>query len=203
MPSAWFMLSSMRTVLATLHSKYVHPSLALPLLAAYCGSDCGTLLIREFTVHEPKDQVLGALLAEKPDVVAFSVYLWNRRLTLELVDALAAVRPELRVILGGPEVSFEGPELLQRHPGISAVIRGEGELPLRGLLKAWQTGQSPGEAPRLTWRDGDRIRENPDGPLLADLDDIPSPFRLGLVDLTRASSTPRPAAAAPIAAPSA
>jgi anaerobic magnesium-protoporphyrin IX monomethyl ester cyclase len=179
------MLSSMRTVLTTLHSKYIHPSLALPLLAAYCGKSGGTLLIREFTVHEPKEQVLGALLAEKPDVVAFSVYLWNRRLTLELVDALAVVRPELRVVLGGPEVSFEGPEILQRHPGIHAVIRGEGELPLHGLLEAWQTGRSPGGVPRLTWRDGDRIHENPDGPLLAKLDDIPSPFELGLVDLSR------------------
>jgi anaerobic magnesium-protoporphyrin IX monomethyl ester cyclase len=179
------MLSPMRTVLATLHSKYIHPSLALPLLAAYCGKDCGTLLIREFTVHEPKEQVLGALLAEQPDVIAFSVYLWNRRPTLELVDALAAVRPELRVVLGGPEISFEGQELLQRHPGIGAVIRGEGELPLRGLLKAWQEGRSPGDVPRLIWRDRGHIRENPDGPLLADLDDIPSPFQLDLVDLTR------------------
>jgi anaerobic magnesium-protoporphyrin IX monomethyl ester cyclase len=185
MPSTWFMLSSMRTVLTTLHSKYIHPSLALPLLAAYCGRSGGKLLIREFTVHEPKEQVLGALLAEKPDVAAFSVYLWNRRLTLELVDALATVRPELRVVLGGPEVSFEGPEILQRHPGIHAVIRGEGELPLHGLLEAWQTGRSPDGVPRLTWRDGNNIRENPDGPLLKELDDIPSPFELDLVDLTR------------------
>ncbi|MEZ4483535.1 MAG: cobalamin B12-binding domain-containing protein [Syntrophotaleaceae bacterium] len=92
---------AMRTVLATLHSKYIHASLALPLLAAYCRESCGELLIREFTVHEPKEQVLGALLAEQPDVVAFSVYLWNRRQTLELADALATARPGLRVVLGG------------------------------------------------------------------------------------------------------
>jgi len=64
----------MRTVLTTLHSKFIHPSLALPYLAAYCGVECGELLIREFTVHEPKENILAALLAEAPDVVAFSVY---------------------------------------------------------------------------------------------------------------------------------
>lgn len=175
----------MRTVLATLHSKYIHASLALPLLAAYCREGCGELLIREFTVHEPKEQVLGALLADEPDVVAFSVYLWNRRQTLELADALVTARPGLRVVLGGPEVSFDGPELLQRHLGVSALIHGEGERPLRGLLKAWQQGRTPGEVPRLTWRDADGIRQNGDGPLLADLDEIPSPLQLGLVDLGR------------------
>ncbi|APG29114.1 B12-binding domain-containing radical SAM protein [Syntrophotalea acetylenivorans] len=175
----------MRIVLTTLHSKYIHASLALPLLGAYCQDICNDLRIREFTVHEPKEQVLGSLLAEEPEVIAFSVYLWNRRQTLELADALVTARPNLRIVLGGPEVSFEGPELLETHFGISALIRGEGELPLHGLLEAWQQGLAPTQVPRLTWRDGDRICENPDGPLLTDLDAIPSPLQLGLMDLGR------------------
>ena len=96
----------MRTILSTLHSKFIHNSLALPCLAAYCGEDSGEFLIREFTVHEPRESVLSQILAEAPDVVAFSVYLWNRRETLDLVDALCVARSELRIILGGPEVSF-------------------------------------------------------------------------------------------------
>ena len=52
----------MRTLLVTLHSKYIHASLALPSLAAYCGTACGELLIREFTVLEPREAVLAALL---------------------------------------------------------------------------------------------------------------------------------------------
>lgn len=175
----------MRIVLTTLHSKYIHASLALPLLGAYCHDICSDLRIREFTVHEPKEQVLGALLAEEPEVIAFSVYLWNRRQTLELADALVTARPGLKIVIGGPEVSFEGPDLLKKHFGISALIRGEGELPLHGLLEAWQQDLPPTQVPRLTWRDGDRVCENPDGPLLTDLDDIPSPLQLGLIDLDR------------------
>lgn len=175
----------MRTVLATLHSKFVHASLALPCLAAWCREGCGEILLREFTVHEPREQVLAALLAEDPDVVAFSVYLWNRRETLELADALAAARPGVRVVLGGPEVSFDGAELFARHPGVSALVRGEGEIPLRGLLSAWSRGEAPEGIPRLALRAGGGVAEGPDGPPLADLDALPSPFEAGLVDLSR------------------
>lgn len=179
------MLPAMRTLLVTLHSKYIHGSLALPYLAAYCGAEAGELRLLEFTVHEPKESVLAALLAEQPDVVAFSVYLWNRRETFELIDALTTAAPQLRTVIGGPEVSFEGPELFARHPGLTALVRGEGEIPLRGLLSAWNQGQNPEEVPRLLWRQGQTLREGPDAPPLAELDQIPSPFALGLVALDR------------------
>ena len=175
----------MRTLLTTLHSKYIHASLALPSLVAYCGPDCGELLIREFTVHEPKEQVLAALIKEEPDVVAFSVYLWNRNATLELADALAVALPQIRVVFGGPEVIADGAELFARHPGVSAVIHGEGELPLRALLAAWAQGDEPSGVPRLSWRRGDEVQIGVDGPVLADLDALPSPFAAGLVDLSR------------------
>lgn len=179
------MLSAMRVVLATLHSKFIHPSLALPCLAAYCRDLPVELAIREFTVHEPKESILAALLAEKPQVVAFSVYLWNRRETLELVDALVVAAPALRIVLGGPEVSFEGAQFFARHPGIAVLVRGEGELPLHGLLAAWAAGGEPQGVARLAWRRGDAVIEGPDGPPLAHLDSLPSPFGLGLVELSR------------------
>ncbi|WP_305042703.1 B12-binding domain-containing radical SAM protein [Geoalkalibacter sp.] len=175
----------MRTLLVTLHSKFIHASLALPYLAAYCGTTRGEPRIREHTVHEPREQVLAALLAEEPEVIAFSVYLWNRRETLDLIDALHAARPEVRCVVGGPEISFDGPELFAAHPGLAALVRGEGEIPLRGLLAAWQQKVRPLGVPRLAWRDGESVVEGPDGPPLADLDAIPSPFAAGLVDLSR------------------
>ncbi|PLY02548.1 MAG: B12-binding domain-containing radical SAM protein [Desulfuromonas sp.] len=175
----------MRTLLTTLHSKFIHNSLALPCIAAYCGDACGEILIREYTVHEPKENILSAMLAEKPDVIAFSTYIWNRRETLELVDLLSTVNPELKLVIGGPEVSFEDAGIFTRHPGLTALIRGEGEIPMRGLLSAWQYGKQPAAVPRLAWRDGDAIANGPDLPPLDNLDDIPSPFSGGLVDTAR------------------
>lgn len=175
----------MLTLLTTLHSKYIHASLALPCLAAVCGSDCGEVRICEFTVHEPKEQILAALLAPQPDVIAFSVYIWNRQATLELIDALAVVRPQLRIVVGGPELSWESEALLKDHPGISALIRGEGEIPFFALLAAWGRGESGAGIPNTLFRcDSDLI----EGPCVApadDLDTLPSPFATGKVDLKR------------------
>ncbi|MCD6526050.1 MAG: DUF4080 domain-containing protein [Desulfuromonas sp.] len=179
----------MRTILTTLHSKYIHPSLALPYLAAYCDAAadnaCGELLIREFTLHEPRENILAQLLSENPDVIAFSVYLWNRTTTLELVDAIHCVSPSLRIVLGGPEVSFEDDTIWQRHPGISAIVRGEGEQPLRQLLGMWQQNQAVKPIPRVDFRDSDLLVHGPDSPPLTELDDIPSPYEQGRIDIQR------------------
>ncbi len=175
----------MRTILTTLHSKFIHNSLALPCLVAYCGTECGELLIREFTVHEPRESILSLLLAESPDVITFSVYIWNRRETLDLVDALAVARPELRIILGGPEVSFDDDTIFDRHSGLTALVRGEGEEPLRTLLSSWYQGYQPSAIPRTVLRDGAELISGMDSPPLGNLDLIPSPFQMGLADLKR------------------
>lgn len=187
----------MLTILTTLHSKYIHASLALPCLAAACGSDCGEVRICEFTIHEPKEQILAALLAPQPDVIAFSVYIWNRQAILELIDALAVVRPQLRIVVGGPELSFENVELLHLHPGISALIRGEGEIPFPALLATWK-GTLPGTVPaaglspssplppsNTLLRCDSELIEGPFVPPPGDLDTLPSPFAAGRVDLQR------------------
>ena len=132
-----------------------------------------------------RDSILAMLLGEDPDVIAFSVYLWNRRETLDLVDALAVARPELRIILGGPEISFDSDETFSRHPGLTVLVRGEGEEPLRALLSAWQKGLQPEVIPRVVMRQGGKLINGPDSPPLADLDKIPSPFKSGLSDMSR------------------
>lgn len=171
----------MRTLLTTLHSKYIHASLALPCLSAYCGCDCGEMLIREYTVNEPKEAVLAQIVACDVDVICFSVYLWNRVATLELVACLKQIDSELRIVLGGPEISFEKETFFNSHP-VDALICGEGEIPLKSLLSSWQRGETPTPVAGL------RLPEHPEPnglSLLKSLDEIPSPFAAGLVDLTR------------------
>ena len=173
----------MRVLLVTLHSKFVHASLALPYLAAYCEDLAGCeILIRECTIHEPKEQILAMLLACAPDLVGFSVYIWNRGMTLELADALHEAEPELDIVVGGPEVSFDGPELLACHPGLSAIVRGEGEAPWRELLQRRLEGRDCSGIPRVLWRG---VGEGPAAAPLDDLDTIPSPFAAGRADITR------------------
>ncbi|NLC70490.1 MAG: DUF4080 domain-containing protein [Desulfuromonadaceae bacterium] len=176
----------MRVFLVTLHSKFIHASLALPYLAAY-GREAveAKISLGEFTVHEPKEQIIAAILAEQPDIVAFSIYIWNRRMTLEVADAIATIAPGVQIVLGGPEISFDGPELFQRHPGVTGLIRGEGEAPFREFLQRRAKGIDPAGVPRTLWRTAEGLVEGPSSPPLADLDAIPSPFAAELVDLSR------------------
>ena len=172
----------MRTLLTTLHSKYIHPSLALPYLVAYCGEDCGDLLIEELTIHQPKENLLAQIVACKADVVCFSMYLWNRQLSLELITALKIAVPQVRIVVGGPDVSFEGAEFFERCP-VDALICGEGEIPLKHLLSSWKDGVEPASCPGLQRPGMDSAAAGQS--LLADLDLLPSPFAAGLVDLSR------------------
>ncbi|NLV25170.1 MAG: DUF4080 domain-containing protein [Deltaproteobacteria bacterium] len=176
----------MRVLLVTLHSKFIHASLALPYLAVYGRKGVDSEInLCEFTVHEPKEQIIAAILAERPDILAFSVYIWNRRMTLDVVDAIATVAPEMEIILGGPEISFDGPELFQRHPGITGIIRGEGEKPFQEYLQRRSDGIDAAGISRTLWRSGKKLVEGSFSPPLTDLDAIPSPFAAGLVDLSR------------------
>lgn len=180
-------LTGMKTLLTTLHSKYIHPSLALPYLASFCSSKrCGELSIAEFTIHEPRENIISELLRQQPDVIAFSVYIWNRTATLEVVDALHAINPHQRIVLGGPEISFEQDDHLWReHAGITAIIRGEGEQPLHDLLQQWHTESEISAIPRVIQRNNETLLHGEDGPTLTDLDSIPSPYKNGLMDCTR------------------
>ncbi len=129
----------MKILLATLHSRYVHNSLALPCLAAALqGIEGVATVIREFTVNEPADRVLRALVDEDTDVAAFSCYIWNIVETLRLVADLKKIRPDTFIILGGPEASFGVFELMSQNPAIDCVVRGEGEETFRELAVSWQ-----------------------------------------------------------------
>jgi anaerobic magnesium-protoporphyrin IX monomethyl ester cyclase len=179
----------MKILLATLHAKYVHNSLALPCLAAACqGLDGVTTVIREFTVNEPADRILRALVNEGADVAAFSCYIWNIGETLKLASDLKQIRPETCIVLGGPEASFGVFELMTQHPAIDCVVRGEGEETFRELIACLARGDGRGELLKqvsagITWRAGEDIVAAPERLLIKELDSIPSPFSAGLVDL--------------------
>ncbi len=181
----------MKILLATLHAKYVHNSLALPCLAVACkGMDGVETVIREFTVNEQADRVLRALVAEEADVAAFSCYIWNIGETLKLASDLKQVRPGTFIILGGPEASFGVFELMTQYPAIDCVIRGEGEETFRelmALLLRTDGGRDAlqGVSAGIIFRAGEEIIATPERAPIADLDDIPSPFSAGLVELNK------------------
>jgi len=183
----------MKILLTTLHAKYSHSSLALPCLATYCRDIPGvSTVIREWTTNEPREQLLRHIMSEQADVVAFSCYIWNIEKTLRIASDIKKIAPDTRVVLGGPEASFNIFELMHDNPATDFVIKGEGEGVFHHLLTTLikhggsnLLERSLGEIDNLYFRDGDDITSGPLGKHFIELDTIPSPFAAGLADLKK------------------
>jgi len=135
--------------IVTLNAKFIHSSLSLRYLrnaARRAGFE--NVWIQEFIINQPVWKISAEILKQAPDVLGLSVYIWNRKQSFELLETLQKQSPNLKIVLGGPEVSFE-PEL----PNDYTLIAGEGEnkwveylnfaakeeSPPRETLEQWNT----------------------------------------------------------------
>lgn len=78
--------------------------------------------------------IVGDLHSKKPDVIGFSCYIWNIEETMKVVAMLKKINPELVIILGGPEVTYDVGEWLDQIPGADFIVIGEGEVTFKSLL---------------------------------------------------------------------
>lgn len=168
----------MKTILTTLNSKYIHSNLAIRYLDAYVKDEFKTDIL-EFTINQNTDYIAREIFKEKPDVIGFSTYIWNLRETLEISKILKIVNPKLKIILGGPEVSFEGTKLMRENPHIDFIIFGEGELTFKELLNAIYRKKQFKDIKGIIYREDKNVIENKKREFIDDLDIIPSPYKRG------------------------
>ena len=148
-------------VLATLNAKYIHASFGLRYLMANLGELRDRACMLEFVINQQPLEIVEALLARQPRIIGFGVYIWNVEQTTEVVALLKRLRPDITVILGGPEVSYEteGQEIvaLADH-----VITGEADVKFadvcRQLLDFAAEGQRSREGRDL---DSETLRPPP------------------------------------------
>ena len=168
----------MNVVLSTLNSKFIHSSLALRYLKAYGEAHGQAYDIVEYTINMPVLHILSDITEHDIDILGFACYIWNIEMTLHVVDMVKAVRPDIKIVLGGPEVSFTADELLERCPNIDYIVQGEGEEAFHALVTALQLGNDgldpviPGVRGR---RDGS-ILGSLEAVEVSDLSSIPFPY---------------------------
>ena len=162
----------MRHVLIGCSSQYIHTNLAVYYLDAACRREGIPLTLLHTTVNRDSAEVLRELLALRPDTASFSCYIWNIEFVLRLAADLKAVRPELTVILGGPEVSFTAPQILGKHGQIDYILCGEGEESYPALLRALEQGGALPEG--AVSREGGAVPH--EYPVIRELDTLPSPY---------------------------
>jgi radical SAM superfamily enzyme YgiQ (UPF0313 family) len=114
-------------VLTTLNAKYIHAAFGLRYLLANLGELRSTTVLAEFDINQRPLDIAEMLLVRNPKIIGFGVYIWNVGPTTEVIAAINRLRPEIKIILGGPEVSYE----TESQPIVQLadhVITGEADL---------------------------------------------------------------------------
>ena len=151
----------MKILLAACNAKYIHSNLAVYDLKAYSSDYDKEVLLREYTINQPKDEILKDIYGSGADVVCFSCYIWNISFVRELIRDLAKILPETAFWAGGPEVSYDAEKFLTEMPEMTGVLVGEGEKTFHDLLEYYIDGKgSLGEIRGIAYRDGEEIRHN-------------------------------------------
>ena len=128
-------------VLATLNAKYIHAAFGLRYLLANLGELRERAVIAEFDINQRPIEIVEKLLAHQPRIIGLGVYIWNTVQTTEVVSLIKRIAPEVTVILGGPEVSYE---IGQQEVVALAdhVITGEADLAFAETCRALIEGRA-------------------------------------------------------------
>ncbi|HOM02557.1 MAG TPA: B12-binding domain-containing radical SAM protein [Acetivibrio sp.] len=167
----------MKTRIIGVNSKYIHSSLAAWYLKASCDKECGEVRVMEFTINDNPEYVLSRIYTEGCDVAAFSCYIWNIGFVLKLAENLKMVLPEVKIILGGPEVSFDPEDILRSNWFVDYVMSGEGEGAFGLLLRSFiDEGVNLDGIEGLSYRKDGKIHGLTSFRQVKELDTIPSPY---------------------------
>ena len=151
----------MKILLAACNAKYIHSNLAVYDLKAYSSDYDENVILREYTINQPKDEILKDIYSSGADVVCFSCYIWNISFVRELIRDLVKILPKTAFWAGGPEVSYDAEKFLTEMPEMTGVMVGEGEKTFHDLLEFYIDGKdSLEEISGIAYRTGDKIIHN-------------------------------------------
>jgi radical SAM superfamily enzyme YgiQ (UPF0313 family) len=131
-----------KILLATLNAKYIHASFGLRYLLANLGELRTQATLVEFDLSQRPLEIVETILGSNPAIVGFGVYIWNVEPTRQVISTLKRLRPDLTIVLGGPEVSYE----TDRQSIIDAadyVVTGEADLAFAQLCRLLLAGNAP------------------------------------------------------------
>ena len=137
----------MNIVLSTLNAKYIHTNLAIRCLKTYAMPEYSPV-IAEYTIKDPTMNIVSDLYQKMPNVVGFSLYIWNIEETIKVMRMLKKVKPDVKIIAGGPEVTYDYDYWLERVPEIDVIVIGEGERTFKHLLDVYAGKREHNSCPR-------------------------------------------------------
>lgn len=154
----------MKFLLTAVNAKYIHSNPAIYSLRAYSVRKEPALEehmeLAEYTINQPFQEILADIYGRKPDCIAFSCYIWNWEMIQDITREIAKILPDVPIWLGGPEVSYNPEEILEKMPFLTGVMVGEGELTFHDLLVFYKDKLSSG-AGRSDTEEEDTLQKIP------------------------------------------
>lgn len=124
-----------KILLVGINSQYVHTNIAIRYLKNFVEQNSNEkITLYETNINNQFIAVLNDIFEERPDILIFSTYIWNRDFIFDLVSELKKVLPNTKIVLGGPEVSYEWDKIMKNTPEIDNILVGEGEKILLNFL---------------------------------------------------------------------
>jgi radical SAM superfamily enzyme YgiQ (UPF0313 family) len=168
----------MKILITTLNSKFIHSSLSVRYLKRVSENiDQIKVDMKEFTINMHIEDIVNEIYRGKYNLVAFSTYIWNYRETKEICRNLKKIIPGIKILLGGPEVSYKPEVEMKKLKDIDYIISGEGEETFKEFLIELANDESTFiNVKGLTFRENGKIIVNEFRELIKDLDTIPFPY---------------------------
>jgi radical SAM superfamily enzyme YgiQ (UPF0313 family) len=169
-------------LLSTLNAKYPHAAFGLRYLLANLGSLAERAALLEFDINQRPIDILEAILAQNPKIVGLGIYIWNADQSTLLAADLKRLRPDIKLILGGPEISYETDQQ-QITQYADHIITGEADLAFAQLCENLLSGNPPAKkiipAPLPQFEQkGSELRVQGSGPPLSPSPSSPPPLSL-------------------------
>ncbi len=172
----------MKTLFVGINAKFIHSNLAIRYIQKYAAKQAIIIDTTEYTINQPIDLIVDGIIREEAELVGFSCYLWNIEIIRKIIVMLKQVRPEITILLGGPEVSYDSRELMAEILEIDYVISGEGEVTATSLIRTLEKDNELEMVTGLTYRNEGIILMNQPG-MPIDMAEVPFVYEEGLTGL--------------------
>ncbi|WP_312815665.1 DUF4080 domain-containing protein [Sedimentibacter sp.] len=165
----------MKILLVTLDSKFIHANLAVRYLKKYCKDE--NVEIKEFTINQKFEYILNEILSADADLICFSTYIWNVEYVKEIAYIIKETKKYIKLLCGGPEVSFEVESFMRNEPYIDFVVSGEGEITFSEFItEFYKDNPDYGSVKGLSYRENENIIINELREPVLNLDTINYPY---------------------------
>ncbi|MGV8146169.1 MAG: B12-binding domain-containing radical SAM protein [Alkaliphilus sp.] len=175
----------MRTLLVAINAKYSHTNLALRYFKNMTINQNVEVEFREFTINQNINYILTEIYKAQADVICFSCYIWNIEMVLTLCAIIKKIRPDVVVVLGGPEVSYETKNLMSNNDSIDIVLDGEAEKAYKLLMDALESDGDYSGMQGISYRAKGSVYQNASIGDSFFMGELPFPYKDGLPEKDR------------------